>query len=99
MLDTFMRRNIAAVAQVVEMCDTGQQLPRFEPGEFPDELEEQDPDYLSSVRALIVGRSRSEPLLVGPPFQYHVGQLVTTSAHGGTQALGLKCVLCLTTWR
>lgn len=65
MLDTFMRQNVAAVAQLVEMYDTGRQLFKFEGTEFPEELEEQDPGYLASIRSILVGPYRLEPILVG----------------------------------
>eukprot|EP00884_Botryococcus_braunii_P018805 jgi/Botrbrau1/5608/Bobra.97_2s0031.1 len=65
MLDAFLRQNVAAAAQLVELFDTGRQLHKFEDTEFPEELEDQDPDYLSSIRAMIVGPFSLDPLLVG----------------------------------
>jgi hypothetical protein len=63
-LDTFMRQNIAAAAQLLEMFGKGVELHKFGADESPEELEDQDPAYLQFVRAILVGPFRLEPILV-----------------------------------
>jgi hypothetical protein len=65
-LDTFIRRNVAAAAQLAETCDTGHTFQILPADSFPDELDLQDPIYVTCLRHILLGSVSLEPILVSP---------------------------------
>jgi hypothetical protein len=65
-LDTFIRRNVAAAAQLAETCDMGHTFSILAGDGFPDELDVQDPIYVTCLRHIVLGSVSLEPILVSP---------------------------------
>ncbi|KAK9808768.1 hypothetical protein WJX72_003237 [[Myrmecia] bisecta] len=79
-MDEFVRRNVAAAAELVELRDRGELDTGRQAGEFPEHSAAQHPVYLACMKECLLGEISLDPILVGLSDVYEQVRVLATNA-------------------